>query len=128
MKFLHRVCRLIGIETKAEKEAKATAAAAQKRLQDEYGLRRRIAKFPPIEMTKEEHAKLKASSIGINLNTCQLGTWFACKPDELAPDLIVVGEVVARKDLFTAQLGAASAVPERGINRYRVQFTDPPSS
>jgi hypothetical protein len=128
MKFLHRVCRLLGIETKAEKEAKAIAAAAAKRHQAEQALRKRVARYPVRQMSRKEYTRLKAASVDLNLNTCRLETWFACKPDELAPDLIVVGQVVRGDELIASQLGAPMSVPKRGINRYRVQFTDPPSS
>ena len=58
----------------------------------------------------------------LDLNTCPLGTTFVCKPFELLPGIVVVGQVVRGVDMFADQWGAGLSVPERGINRFRVEI------
>ncbi len=119
-------------ERKANKIKEAEVAEQQriKKLMDiemerrEEKEARMIFKFPVIGMTNEELAKIPNSDTISNhfLQTCPFGTKFICRKNRFHPDAIVIGKVVKGEDLFCAQWGAGLSVPDRGINRYRVEI------
>jgi len=82
-----------------------------------------IMKYPTRHITSEELSelpKIPGECTADFLKTCPLGTWFVCKPNRFLPDTVVVGKVVAGKDLLEDQWGAVLSIPERGVNRYTV--------
>ena len=86
-----------------------------------------IRSFPPMELTPDELGGIpRAEELPEGwLATCGIGSMFVCRKSELAPDMTVVGEVVKGDDLLCGQWGASLCVPERGINRFRVEIFEP---
>lgn len=104
-------------EENAEKRRRQRAEAAEqaKRI-------RTVMDYPVKRITIEELNSLpKGDAVAGNfLKTCPFGTWFCCTSP--SSEVTVVGQVVRGADIFISQYGAGSAIPERGINRYRVEI------
>lgn len=94
--------------------------AAEKRKRDVEAAER-VWRFPVKQMSQAELDQL-AQGKDIDLKTCPLGTFFVCRPSELLPGVIVVGQIVRGLDMFCDQWGSGMFVPERGINRFRVEI------
>jgi hypothetical protein len=80
-----------------------------------------IQRYHLLQMSRAEFDRL-AQGKDLDLNTCPMGTLFVCKPFELLPNIIIVGQIVRGLDMFADQWGAGLSVPERGINRFRVEI------
>jgi hypothetical protein len=80
-----------------------------------------IRRYPIKVMCKEEVAELPRNVSTDFLKTCPLGTWFISADSNLIPGVTVVCQVVKGDDMF-AENWAGLCVPERGINRYRLQL------
>ena len=97
-------------------------AAEEKRRRKAAGIR----SFPVRRLTKEEFAGIiTADQLPDRyLETCPIGSWFVCRPNEDVPVVTVVGQVVDDKDMICDQWGSGLGVPARGINRYRVEIVE----
>jgi len=87
----------------------------------------KIMGYPIKKFTQEEFSGLPGGEKNRLppdfLKICPIGTWFVCRQNNFT-DIVVVGQVVKGNDLFCDQWGAGLSVPERGINRYRLQLTN----
>jgi hypothetical protein len=81
----------------------------------------RVSRYPLKQMSRTEIDKLPKGK-DLDLKGCPIGTWFACSSSPLIPDVTVIGQTVAGLDMIAEQWGAGLSIPERGINRYRVQI------
>ena len=96
-----------------EKEKKLMAERAKERIEELFG------KYPRKEITESELKALPRPDSKEFLYTCPFGTWFVCRPHPEFPQVVIIGQVVAGKDLDVYQWGSGLSIPERGINRYR---------
>ncbi len=107
-------------------EEKRLREESESRLREERRktreVRAGIDRFPLRTLTREEFGTLPKGS-ELDLKTCPLGTWFVCAPFPPALEVIVLGHVVSPGDMICEQWGAGLSLPERGINRYRLQFS-----
>jgi hypothetical protein len=85
--------------------------------------RKRILSYPIKRMTQEEVDRLPRDVEVDFFRTCPIGSLFLCssKTPELE-DLVVVGQVVKGDDMFADQWGGGLCVPDRGVNRYRLEI------
>ena len=106
--------RLFGLRPKVDK-------FEQEKLEQE-----KAKNYPIKEMTKTEFAELLRVSEQYCyawLQTCALGTWFVCQQKHSIPGLIIIAQIVAKKDWLLDQKNDSSPIfSDRGINRYRVKF------
>jgi hypothetical protein len=94
---------------------------------EELEQRRRILSYPVKRMTRQEYRELPCGDVvdADFLNSCPLRTCFVCKPSDIAPEVIAIGQVVRAEDLICNQFGGGLlSLPKRGINRYLLQVVD----
>ncbi|MFA6463980.1 MAG: hypothetical protein WCV55_03165 [Candidatus Paceibacterota bacterium] len=133
MNIIEKLAKMIGITTLQQSREKRMKAKelelkafqdkieAQKKQEEMSKQIKSIMAFPIKELSMREFVTLPRGE-DVNFQTCELGTWFLCKPFVPLSDITVAGQVVRGLDLFTSQWGGGLSVPERGINRYRVQI------
>ncbi|MCH8748417.1 hypothetical protein IH781_01570 [Patescibacteria group bacterium] len=99
-----------------------TRAAEEKRRQKAEGIR----SFPVRRLTQEEFSRITTADQLPDryLETCPIGLWFVCRPNNDVPEVTVIGQVVEGNDLICDQWGSGLALPARGINRYRVEIVE----
>jgi len=74
--------------------------------------------YPIIQLTQSEYAQIpRAEDLPRGfLNTCPIGTLFRCRGSNK-----IIGQLVKGDDALGEQYGAGLSVPERFVNRYRIQ-------
>ncbi|MBP6858761.1 MAG: hypothetical protein KBC33_02935 [Candidatus Pacebacteria bacterium] len=115
---LVRKWRLGRILTRREE---ARSLRRKKKAQEEHRAIERILSFP-IETLKLSELQLLKKADEIDLNNCELGTWFICRPFAPLPNVIVLGHIVKGEEAIMSQFGGRTCIPERWINRYRVKL------
>lgn len=111
----------------------AECKASRLRAQEEERLRElphrihRIMRYPIAKFTRKKFdalPKLKE----LKLYECPMGTWLSWPDFEPAlPDVRVVGQVVPGLEAIAEQWGAGMSIPERYVNKYRVEFIAEPA-
>lgn len=103
----------------AQENANAIAKVREER-------RARVMRYPVRYFTQAAFDSLpKAAEQPLGfLQTVEIGTYFVCRPSSELPDAVIVGQVVKSEDVLAEQWGAGLAVPDRGINRYRVVISE----
>ena len=86
--------------------------------EEEMELKKQIATYPVKQMTQSEFDSLPQAVDLDFRKACPIGTWFPCRS---RTKLRVVGQIVLGDDLCADQWGGLT-VPERGVNRYRLEI------
>ncbi len=121
MKWIHRRNRRRAHE-RAEREVRFQEFERRQQIQAK---REKLLSYPAWRMTQAEFDKIPhAEDLPDGfLTSYQFGFQFVCRRQDDDPDdIIVVGEIVRGEEGI--QWGAGLAVPERLINRYRVQLVE----
>ena len=77
--------------------------------------------FPEVKLTVDEFRNLSFAGPNVDLSTVEIRYTFRCNPS-IKTNEIVMGKIVERDDLYTAQLGGRLCIDERGLNRYKVSL------
>lgn len=113
-------------QAEAERIAAAKAAASRKAAEERERLRvreiiDRILSFPARPMTQQEFDALPRG-IHVDFLACPFGTWFVGLPVDAMPGVFVLGHVVTADEAFGDERSARTPLPDRWINRYRLEL------
>lgn len=116
MNFMLSIWKIFGFS----KPSATPHEVAEPTTQNVIKMRAQINRYPIKKMTRDEFGKIVRDCDTQFLTTCRIGTWLLCTPSVVAPETVVVGQIVKGEDMIADQWGAGLSLPDRGINRYRL--------